>query len=139
MVDGHGDDLFHYKEKVKINFSTNIPQTVNHDGLVTHLYRFGAVFKNYPEPEPRSVEKRLAELHGTTEGHIFVTNGVTEAIYLIAQAFAGKKSAIIVPTFREYQDACRVFHHEVKFIGSLTEIKACQPDLVWLCNPNNPT
>ena len=139
MIDGHGDDLFRYKEKVKINFSTNIPQTVNHDGLVTHLYRCGAVFKNYPEPEPRSVEKRLAELHGTTEGHIIVTNGATEAIYLIAQAFAGKKSAIIVPTFREYQDACRVFHHEVKFIGSLTEIKACQPDLVWLCNPNNPT
>lgn len=47
MIDGHGDDLFCYKEKVKINFSTNIPQTVNHDGLVTHLYHCGAVFKKY--------------------------------------------------------------------------------------------
>lgn len=45
MIDGHGDDLFRYKEMVKINFSTNIPQTVNHDGLVTHLYRWRSLQK----------------------------------------------------------------------------------------------
>ena len=67
MIDGHGDDLFRYKEKIRINFSTNIPQTVNHDGLMDHLYGCGATFRNYPAPAPRSVELRLAEVHWTAE------------------------------------------------------------------------
>ncbi len=138
MIDGHGDDLFRYKEKIRINFSTNIPQTVNHDGLMDHLYGCGATFRNYPEPAPRSVELRLAEFHGTAEENIIVTNGATEAIYLIAQYFSGKRSAILVPTFREYQDACKVFHHDVEFIGDLNKIEDSHPDSVWLCNPNNP-
>lgn len=139
MIDGHGDDLFRFKDKVKINFSTNIPQTVNHDGLIAHLYSRGAIFGNYPEPEPRSVEKRLAQLHNASACNILVTNGATEAIYLIALCFAGGKSTIIAPTFREYQDACEVFGHDVAFTSTLSGIEECNPDLVWLCNPNNPT
>lgn len=139
MIEGHGDDLFRYKGKVKINFSTNIPQTVVHEGLMNHLYNCGAIFRNYPEPSPRSVEKRLGKLHGLSDENIIVTNGATEAIYLIAQLFSGQKSTIIAPTFREYQDACKVFRHEITFINSLKEIEDCHPDLVWLCNPNNPT
>ena len=36
MIDGHGDDLFRFGKKIKINFSTNIPQAVDHSGLLTH-------------------------------------------------------------------------------------------------------
>ena len=139
MIEGHGDDIFRYKGRVRINFSTNIPQGVNHDGLVRHLFDCGAIFRNYPEPEPRSVESRLANRHGVPEKNVIVTNGATEAIYLIAQYYAGKKSVIIAPTFREYQDACRVFCHEVKFINGLGQIDEIKTDLVWLCNPNNPS
>jgi len=139
MIEGHGDDIFRYKGRVRINFSTNIPQGVNHDGLVRHLFDCGAIFRNYPEPEPRSVESRLANRHGVPEKNVIVTNGATEAIYLIAQYYAGRRSAIIAPTFREYQDACCVFGHEITFINDLDQVNACEPDLVWLCNPNNPT
>lgn len=139
MIEGHGDDLFRYEGKVRINFSTNIPQTVDHVGLVKHLYDCGAVFRNYPEPEPRSVGRRLADIHGVRPGNVIVTNGATEVIYLLAQSFSGSKSAVIAPTFREYQDACKVFSHEIAFIDSLNGIEGCDPDLVWLCNPNNPT
>lgn len=138
MTDGHGDDLFRYGGKVTINFSTNIPQCVDHSGLMDHLARKGAVFKNYPEPEPLSVEKKLASRHGTDAADIIVTNGATEAIYLLANAWRNGKSAVLAPTFREYQDACRVFGHSVEFIRSLDDIEGgC--DMVWLCNPNNPT
>ncbi|MDE6342689.1 MAG: aminotransferase class I/II-fold pyridoxal phosphate-dependent enzyme [Muribaculaceae bacterium] len=138
MIDGHGDDLFRFGNKIKINFSTNIPQSVDHSGLLTHLAKAGAVFKNYPEPEPRSVEQKLAILHGVGAGNVIVTNGATEAIYLLAHAHRDGKSAIIVPTFREYQDACRVYNHSLQFITSLDEIEDSHP-MVWLCNPNNPT
>lgn len=139
MIDGHGDDLFRFDGKVKINFSTNIPQKVNHDGLLDHLRKCGAIFSNYPEPTPLSVEKHLALIHNVPDENIVVTNGATEAIYLLAHIFAGKKSAITVPTFREYQDAAKVFSHSILFINSINEIEACDADVVWLCNPNNPT
>ena len=139
MIEGHGDDLFRFNGKVKINFSSNIPQKVNHDRLLDHLRRCGALVGNYPEPEPKSVERELALLHSAAPENIIVTNGATEAIYLLAHLFEGKRSAIVVPTFREYQDAAKVFGHKVIFIRSIEEIETCDADLVWLCNPNNPT
>lgn len=138
MIEGHGDDLFRFGEKIKINFSTNIPQSVDHSGLLTHLAKVGAVFKNYPEPEPRSVEQKLAMIHDVCAENVIVTNGATEAIYLLAHAYQDGKSAIIVPTFREYQDACQVYNHSLQFIKSLDEIDNSL-SMVWLCNPNNPT
>ena len=139
MIDGHGDDLFRFNGKVQINFSTNIPQNVNHDGLLEHLHECGAIFRNYPEPEPKSVEQHLATINGVSSENIIVTNGATEAIYLLAHLFEGKKSAIIVPTFREYQDAAGVFAHSISYLHSMTEIEGTDADVVWLCNPNNPT
>lgn len=139
MIDGHGDDLFRFNGIVKSNFSTNIPQNVSHDALLDHLYKCGAIFRNYPEPEPRSVERHLADVYGLPPENIIVTNGATEAIYLLAHLFEGKNSAILVPTFREYQDAAKVFSHTVSYIHSLNEIETCGADIIWLCNPNNPT
>lgn len=138
MIEGHGDDIFRFGNNIKINFSTNIPQKVDHSGLLDHIARKGALFKNYPEPEPRSIEHKLANMYGVNNDNIIVTNGATEAIYLIAHVFAGCQSDIIVPTFREYQDACRVFNHSIDFITSLHDVED-YPDVLWLCNPNNPT
>ena len=139
MIEGHGDDLFRFEGRVRINFSSNIPQNVNHEELIRHLCERGSLVGNYPEPEPKSVERRLAQLLGLEPESVIVTNGAAEAIYLIAHLFEGKRSAIVAPTFREYQDAAKVFAHRVSFIRSIDEIEASDADIVWLCNPNNPT
>lgn len=138
MIEGHGDDLFRYGDRVKTNFSTNIPQTVDHSGLIAHLSLRSGIISSYPEPQPYSVECRLARIHDVLPENIIVTNGATEAIYLLAQAYMGGRSSIIVPTFREYQDACRIFNHTLSFVSSLGEISGNET-MVWLCNPNNPT
>ncbi|MDE7345511.1 MAG: aminotransferase class I/II-fold pyridoxal phosphate-dependent enzyme [Muribaculaceae bacterium] len=143
MIDGHGDDLFRYNGKVKVNFSTNIHQGVDHSGLMRHLASCRELLSNYPEPEPVSVEKKLSDTYGFPVDNIIVTNGATDAIYLIARKMQGARSAVVVPTFREYQDACAMFGHDVRFIreSAILEgaLSACKADVVWLCNPNNPT
>lgn len=138
MVEGHGDDLFRYGDKVEVNFSTNIPQSVDHSGLIAHIAAHGGIIGSYPEPAPCSVEQKLAEILGVEAGNIMVTNGATEAIYLLAQLYSGCNSSIIVPTFSEYQDACRIFKHSINMVSCLEDIKGTD-DMVWLCNPNNPT
>jgi threonine-phosphate decarboxylase len=92
----------------------------------------------YPEPEPSGLEAQIAAMYGIQPDEVCVTNGATEAIYLIAQTFRGMKSYVLQPTFSEYADASRLHGHTVKSIYSLDNIDD-NADIVWLCNPNNPT
>jgi threonine-phosphate decarboxylase len=79
----------------------------------------------------------LAEKNDVQRFNILVTNGAVDAIYLIAQAFRGKKSSIITPTFSEYEDACRINEHRLSFVSSLSQVDK-DAELIWLCTPNNP-
>lgn len=137
MIEGHGDDAYKYKA-IKINFSSNVYNHVDHSGLYQYLSRQMESIRTYPEPEPYSLEKVLAERFCLLSEEVCVTNGATEAIYLIAQTFRSQISAILMPTFSEYADACRLHGHKVVPIYNLNRL----PDrgkLIWLCNPNNPT
>ena len=137
MIEGHGDDAYKYKA-IKIKFSSNVYNHVDHSGLYQYLSRQMESIRTYPEPEPYSLEKVLAERFRLSSEEVCVTNGATEAIYLIAQTFRNQTSAILMPTFSEYADACRLHGHKVVPIYNLN----CLPDrgrLIWLCNPNNPT
>lgn len=139
MIEGHGDDTFRYGTKIRHNFSTNICSGVDHTGLMAHLASLAGKINSYPEPSPSSVEKLLADEAGIDgAGSIMVTNGATEAIYLIAHMLRDRKSAIVGPTFREYQDACAIHGHSISHVTSLSAIPR-DADAVWLCNPDNPT
>lgn len=137
MIEGHGDDAYKY-EAIRMNFSSNVYNRVDHSGLYRHLSRQMELVRTYPEPEPYSLEKALAERLHLLPGEVCVTNGATEAIYLIAQAFRNQTSAIWMPTFSEYADACRLHGHKVVSVYGLNRLPE-RGRLVWLCNPNNPT
>ena len=139
MIFGHGDDAYRYGKQIKTDFSSNVYYGANLSGLQTHLAsRFGIV-AHYPEPEPASLEKILAEKLSVPEDTVMVTNGATEAIYLIAQLYDGWASVIPQPTFTEYEDACKLYHHLLSYNAD-DEMKVLPEDRIyWLCNPNNPT
>lgn len=138
MINGHGDDSFSYEREIVSNFSSNTYYGIDLSGLKTYLFHRLGVISSYPEPEPRSLEALLAKIYDLQVDEVCVTNGATEAIYLIAQAFAGCRSGIRMPTFSEYADACRMHGHR---ISSLYDLEQCDDtlQLIWLCNPNNPT
>ena len=130
MIQGHGDDLYLYPQgAVRHNFSSNIPKPADLQGLKTFLADQLDCITTYPEPEPYTLEQLIADREGIAPDNVVVTNGATEAIYLLAQAFQGSKSTIPQPTFSEYASACRINRHKIGDNG----------DIVWLCNPNNPT
>lgn len=137
MIEGHGDDAYKYKA-IKINFSSNVYNHVDHSGLHQYLFQQMESIRTYPEPEPYSLEKVLSEQLHLSDKEVCVTNGATEAIYLIAQTFRNQTSAILMPTFSEYADACRLHGHKVVSIYNLNRLPE-RVRLVWLCNPNNPT
>lgn len=125
MISGHGDDLYQY-DHVRMNFSSNICQHADLQALKAHLALCLDLIGNYPEPEAWSLERLIAQREGVPSECVVVTNGATEAIYLVAQAFPYRYD-LLEPSFSEYADALDMF-------PSQTEQTA-----VWLCNPNNPT
>lgn len=137
MLQGHGDDIYRYKD-IRINFSSNIYSHADLSKLVAHLREVVGMIRNYPEPEPFSLEAVIASKHDIPADCVLVTSGATEAIYLIAQTFSLQKesytASILHPTFSEYEDACRMYG-----IPPLSAYDATAHSILWLCNPNNPT
>ena len=111
MIQGHGDDRYRFAYPIRADFSSNVYAQVNLDGLKEHLRARLDVIGHYPEPEPHTLEAELALLLGLKAEEVCVTNGATEGIYLTAHAFAGSRSTILQPTFSEYADGCRLYHH----------------------------
>ena len=138
MIEGHGDDLYKYGKKIVSNFSSNVYNRIDHSGLYQRLNERLSTICSYPEPMPYSLESEIARRYSLTPRQVCVTNGATEAIYLIAQVFQGRISAVLGPTFSEYADECRVHRHKVKPFYSLDALPE-DAELVWICNPNNPT
>ena len=139
MLEGHGDDLYRYGELVKMNFSSTIYQHADHSALKAHLAEHLDLINFYPAPRPRQLEKMIARKEGISPEAVMVTNGSTEAIYLIAQLFHHSASIIPQPTFSEYADACRMFGHIISYENT-DELTTLPADRVyWICNPNNPS
>lgn len=137
MINGHGDDTHNYNGKILSNFSSNVYARQDMSALDRHLCSVIQSIHSYPEPDAHSLARLLADKNGIGIDTICVTNGATEAIYLIAQAFRGSRTAIVVPTFSEYEDACSIHGHKIQFCENLEYINS-GVQLVWLCNPNNP-
>jgi threonine-phosphate decarboxylase len=141
MLQGHGDDI--QNAMLRMNFSSNVYPSLQPSGLKPYLQMRLDSIDHYPPAEPVEEQRLWAEHLHVPFNSILLTNGATEAIYLVAtwleqQRTHACRSAILVPTFSEYEDACRMAGHELLFCQSLDEV----PDDVnalWLCNPNNPT
>jgi threonine-phosphate decarboxylase len=140
MLEGHGDDAWKYSVPIKADFSSNVWYGELDEGLREEVCsRVGSV-THYPEVDGRTVRGLAAAAFGVLPEQVLVTNGATEAIYLVAQLFAGGSATILAPAFAEYEDACRMHGMQVR-IGAWpgTPGEGFGTDLVFICNPNNPT
>jgi len=138
MINGHGDDI---QTELIANFSSNVWYGADNTALYQHLSAMLPNVSRYPEADAHSLKVTLAAKNTVDASQILVCNGSTEAFYLIANAFSGKKSLIVTPTFAEYADACRIHLHTVYQSSRHNfqeQIESQKPHLVWICNPNNP-
>lgn len=138
MTDGHGDDLYRYSG-IKANFSSNVTNLTDaselRSWLAKHIDRIGS----YPEPRAHSLAAALAQHHKLAAEEVLVTNGATEAIYLVAQAYSGQNAYLPPsPTFSEYADASLLYGCPLQRLETLDPPSDAE-GVYWLCNPNNPT
>ncbi len=108
----------------------------------------------YPDTECREL-KRAAEKHlKLCPEELVVTNGSAEAFQIIASAMLGPgcKSLVLSPGYCDYAHVSKLAGAEVvthRLLADegfrvrpdrlLAEIRDIQPEVTWLCSPNNPT
>lgn len=141
MLFGHGDDYYRSTDERFVNYSSNVWYGAEIEPLKAHLSASIDRITRYPEPDAGSLKQMLAEAHQVDPSRLLVTNGSITAFYLIAQAYAEARSLIVVPTFAEYEDACRLYKHTLTFFSNqrnLSDLDLSQQDFCWICNPNNP-
>ena len=89
---------------------------------------------DYPDGSYRELREAAAAYTGLAPENVVVGAGADDLILLLAQTFLGPggRAAVSEPTYALYRIATRLH-------GAAVVDVADEADLVWACNPNNPT
>ena len=137
-------------EKEISDMSSNLNPFGPPDGLVAHLQgRLSEIFA-LPEVDARAMIQDFAGFYELDPARVIAGNGTTQLIDAIPQALSAEKPLILGPTYSEYARACRMHALKPQFFVAESHDDFCPDiralsravaghDLVFLCNPNNPT
>ncbi len=134
----------------EIDFSVNVNPLGVPGSLKENFSAIADISGAYPDPTCRCLVSHLAEKYRVSESCILCGNGAEDLLYRLVLAVKPQKAIIIEPTFEAYEEAlhwvgCEVCHYATKpenrflldegILGAIRE----DCDMLFLCNPNNPT
>ncbi|KAB2833909.1 MAG: threonine-phosphate decarboxylase [Candidatus Brocadia sp.] len=153
MFKGHGGNIKHILTQGNngiLDFSANI-NPLGYPEKVRRVIQdnFDDIL-HYPDIDCIDLRKGISRKIGHPEDEIIVGNGSTELFYLIPRALRPKKGIVFQPTFSEFAEALKSSHTEVLntilkeennfcFTYSASDFPDKKADMVFFCNPNNPT
>ncbi|MGI5946299.1 MAG: pyridoxal phosphate-dependent aminotransferase [Lachnospiraceae bacterium] len=148
----HGGDI--YSQQIDVDFSTNLSPLGIPEGVKEAVSQGIFMCARYPDSRCKALREALAEYHQVPEEWIICGNGAAELIFNLAFGLKPQKAIVPSPTFSEYGSAlsaagCEITHFDLKeeegfalkeeeFCRFLEE-RGSKGNLVFLCNPNNPT
>lgn len=137
------------KERL-IDFSANINPLGPSRKMISAVVDSLKYINSYPDPDCRELKSALASYLNINEEFLVMGNGAAELIYLLVRVIGCKKALVAAPTFCEY--GLSVLSNGGEIIEILMDEKDgfklpvekiinCLPgaDMLFLCNPNNPT
>ncbi len=145
----HGGDVYRYKGC--IDFSSNCNPLGTPQSVVEAVKESASRMSDYPDVRCQRLRDALAEYEKVSPSMLFIGNGAAEVIFTLCLAVKPQKALIPAPTFAEYEQAlsnvdCQVVHAYLKDeegfrVGDefIQVIHRERPQIVFLCNPNNPT
>jgi threonine-phosphate decarboxylase len=139
--------------KVKIDFSSNInPLGISKFVLKEIKKKIKHISYVYPDPNCTLLKKSIAEYigHGIDQKWINIGNGATELIHNFVRSLPSKNAIIPSPTFCEYELVSKRCGMLISYIplskkfeiepnGIIEKVRKKSNNLIFLCNPNNPT
>ena len=149
---GHGGNAVYEEGRDNIvDLSANINPLGMPIGVRDAISRDIGNCDRYPDSACSKLRERLAEYERVAPEMLFCGNGASDIIFRLPKATQAKRTLVAAPTFSDYErasisfgaDVCR---HQLLSSNGFASGKGfeetlamCTPDLVFLCNPNNPT
>ena len=144
----HGGNIYSYRDCV--DFSANCNPLGTPESVKQAIRDSLECVKDYPQVGYAPLREALGRYEDVEPEYVICGNGAAELIFSLCQAVKPKRALVPAPSFAEYEQAllstgCQVEHVYLKkedgfciqedFIRSLHK----DLDMVFLCNPNNPT
>ena len=133
-----------------LDFSANVSPLGLPQGVADAIAAALPTADRYPDPLCRELRTALSRAEQLPEPWILCGNGAADLIYRLVWAFKPRRALLPAPTFAEYAAALESVGCEVKrktlheaddFAVTEAFVQAVNQsiDLVFLCQPNNPT
>lgn len=156
MIGGHGGNIYRLAQRLNCrpseisDMSANVNPLGPMPALIDHLKASISAIAALPEVDAGGIVGAFSRFYGIDPRQVMAGNGTTELIYRIPRALGAKMALVVGPTYADYQDACTmnqvicdhlICREEDDFAPDMRAIRrvAAAADLVFLCNPNNPT
>jgi threonine-phosphate decarboxylase len=148
----HGGDI--YTNHVTMDYSANINPLGLPHGVKEALYKAADSCSCYPDSRSMKLRKKLADFHGIPAETIICGNGAADLIFQTVQALKPENALLIAPSFLEYEQALKASSCNILYFTLKEEngFRLCEKELtdwleksrldaqmLFLCNPNNPT
>ena len=150
----HGGDVYDangFADKNMPDFSASINPLGMPESALTAARQSLDLSCVYPDSGCRRLVTALAAYENVSPQYLFCSNGASDIIFRIVSAKKPKKILVTAPSFSDYERAGRGAGAEIVYYplqkengfniddGITEAIRAALPDIVFLCNPNNPT
>ena len=144
----HGGEI--YEQQYRLDYSVNVNCMGTPKSVIEAAAKGAALSAQYPDVRCRELRTALAEFIHVKESQIVFGNGAADVIFSAILARKPRRVLVPAPTFAEYEQAAKivdaemVYYHlkeengfrvEEGIFDMLTE----DIDMMFLCNPNNPT
>ncbi len=145
----HGGDIYGNKG-IELDFSVNTNPLGLPEEVKRALISGVPDYERYPDPLCRKLTQAIAAHHSVGVENVLCGNGAADMIFRLCACFKPRLAFTLAPTFSEYERPVRLFGGEVAefalshengfavgegVLGAIPQ----NADMVFLCNPNNPT
>jgi len=145
MASEHGGNVFEVAKELNVSPDEMVDLSSNVIDADLDVVKLKS---RLPPEKPDKFERLIEERFGFQRNSVLVNAGTSQFIKDICCIFRGKKNLIFAPTYSEYEKQSLNFSLNVQYTLSKEEngfkfeldgIDFSGFDLVFICNPNNPT
>ncbi|MDF9408855.1 threonine-phosphate decarboxylase CobD [Pelotomaculum isophthalicicum JI] len=133
-----------------LDFSLNVNPLGPPAAVLDCLKRNLKTIQRYPDPDNRGLRETLTGYLGVRAENVMAGNGSMEILHLLMQTLKPRRALIFEPTFGEYRRVSQISGAEISTVflkrqdgfrlnPEVVSDNLSGEELVFLCNPNNPT
>ncbi len=152
----HGGNIEEVARRLKISpkdfldFSANINPLGLSEKVKKAIEKNILKIEKYPDITYYDLKKAIESFENVPYENILLGNGAADVIFNVVRGIKPKKALLMAPTFSEYEEACLSIDCDIEHFYlkeednfSITDdiLNKIDKDLdiIFICNPNNPT